>query len=139
MPKQISPKEALERVKGAKNSDRPTETVSTRVPVQVWRLIAEYAKKKHCRDMSTALRGILQEWEQDRLLGSGCRLEDLSTEALAQALRDRGMVVMDRDEFRHELARQFGRVRARMKETIEALVGREQTEKVVLRFERALT
>lgn len=135
MPRQVSPEEALARVKNA--PDDATEAIATRVPIRTWRSVAKYAQKHGHKDMSSAYRAILDEWNQIQLLKDKAGLQAFSTEELANVLRTRGKVVLDQCKLVGAFGRELVRFRAKLKRMTDRIMDESKLRRSAERIEKS--
>lgn len=139
MPRQISPEEALERIKGVPENDTPREAISTRVQTKLWKAIAEYGQQRRLKDMSSAYRAILEDWHQIQNLKGEVGLDAIPTEDLCSALRARGKVVVGRKELRKAMNTWLIRFRTRTKSMMDKVMSDEKIGRAVEQIAKGLT
>lgn len=121
MPRLVSPAEALQRLKEQQKSEG-TETIGCRIPVDVFRRIAEHGERRQAKDMSTSLRIVLEEWYQTQKMEGGAGLGQFSTEELTTELARRGLQVVNQKKLIGKFRKTLKRAKERMDGVLDSLV-----------------
>lgn len=138
MPRQVSPEEALNRSRDMPDDDTPRESIAVRVPVRLWREIARFGMAKKTKDMSTAYRGVLEEWANTKALGEKVGLEAIPSGEMEAVLRGRGKIVLGRRELLSVLRKWITRIRLRVLKALDRHLGELGIEDVATKIAQDL-